>query len=149
VTRAVVDTSVLVSALIGDPDAGSGRLVDAWREQRFVLVVSPKLLAELREVLARPKLERWAGDGRGQAYVEAFVARSEEHVDPPRSSSEGVRDPDDDYLVDLTRASGAEVLVSLDRDLLDAQLSDVTVLDPAKFLARLADEPQAPQTAND
>ena len=54
-----------------------------------------------------------AGDGRGQAYVEAFAARSEEHVDPPRSSSEGVRDPDDAYLVDLTRASGAEILVSL------------------------------------
>lgn len=71
-TRAVVDTSVLVSALIGDPDAGPGRLVDAWREQRFVLVVSPNLLAELREVLARPKLERWAGEGRGQAYVETY-----------------------------------------------------------------------------
>jgi hypothetical protein len=68
-TRAVVDTSVLVSALIGDPDAGAGRLVDAWREQRFVLVVSPKLLAELREVLARPKLERWAGEGRGSVRV--------------------------------------------------------------------------------
>jgi predicted nucleic acid-binding protein len=81
--------------------------------------------------------------------VEAFAARSEDHVDPPRSSSEGVRDPDDDYLVDLMRASDAEVLVSLDRDLLDAQLADVTVLDPAKFLTRLADEPQAHQTAND
>lgn len=147
--RAVVDTSVLVSALIGDPDAGPGQLVDAWREQRFVLVVSPNLLAELTEVLARPKLERWAGDGRGQAYVEAFAARSEEHVDPPRSSSEGVRDPDDDYLVDLTSASGAEILVSLDRDLLDAQLSDVTVLDPAMFLARLVDEQHASQTASD
>ena len=147
-TRAVVDTSVLVSALIGDPDAGPGRLVDAWREQRFVLVVSPNLLADLREVLARPKLERWAGEGRGQAYVEAFAARSEEHIDPPRSSLESVRDPDDDYLVDLTRASG-EILVSLDRDLLDAQLSDVTVLDPAKFLARLVDKPQAPQIADD
>ena len=86
---------------------------------------------------------------QGQAYVEAFAARSEEHVDPPRSSLEGVRDPDDDYLVDLTRASGAEVLVSLDRDLLDAQLADVTVLDPAKFLARLVDDPQTPQTTND
>jgi predicted nucleic acid-binding protein len=69
--------------------------------------------------------------------VEAFAARSEEHIDPPRSSSEGVRDPDDDYLVDLVRASGADVLVSLDRDLLDAQLEDVEVLDPANFLHRL------------
>jgi uncharacterized protein len=140
VIRAVVDTSVLVSAFIGDPDAGPARLVDAWREQRFVLVVSPNLLAELSDVLTRPKLERWGGEGRGQAYVEAFAARSEHHDDPPRSSSEGVRDPDDDYLVDLTRVSGADVLVSLDRDLLDAQLADVTVLDPARFLDRMTTE---------
>ena len=136
--RAVVDTSVLVSAFIGDPNAGPGGLVDAWREQRFVLVVSPRLLAELGDVLARPKLERWAGDGRGQAYVDGFAARSEEHADPDRSSSLGVRDPNDDYLVALMRASGADVLVSVDRDLLDAQLADITVLDPARFLARLS-----------
>jgi uncharacterized protein len=140
VTRAVVDTSVLVSAFIGDPDAGPGRLVDAWREQRFALVLSPNLLAELSEVLARPKLERWGREGRGQAYVDAFAARSEQYADPPRSSSTGVRDPDDDYLVELMRVSGADMLVSLDRDLLDAEIPDIAVLDPATFVARLADE---------
>ena len=61
--RVVVDPSVFVSAFIGDPEAGPGRLVDAWRDHRFVLVVSPLLLAELEEVLLRPKFARWAGDG--------------------------------------------------------------------------------------
>ena len=132
--RAVVDTSVLVSAFVGDPAAGPGRLVDAWREQRFALVVSPRLLAELGEVLTRPKLERWGADGRAQAYADGFAARSEEHPDPPPSSSSEVRDPGDDYLVALMRSSGADATVSLDRDFLDAQLADITVLDPAKFL---------------
>jgi putative PIN family toxin of toxin-antitoxin system len=138
VTRAVVDTSVLVSAFVGDPAAGPARLVDAWREQQFVLVVSPRLLAELAEVLARPKLMRWSADGRGQAYADGFAARSEQHPDQASSPSE-VRDSDDDYLVALMRNSGADVLVSLDRDLLDAQLADITVLDPAKFLDRLSE----------
>ncbi len=137
-TRAVVDTSVLVSAFVGDPAAGPAQLVDAWREQRFVLVVSPLLLAELGEVLARPKLKRWSADGRGQAYADGFAARSEQHPDPQRSSPSEVRDPDDDYLVTLMRSSEADVLVSLDRDLLDAQLANITVLDPAKFLDRLS-----------
>jgi predicted nucleic acid-binding protein len=48
-----------------------------------------------------------------------------------------VRDPDDDYLVALMRATQADVLVSLDRDLLDAQLDDITVVDPAVFVGRL------------
>jgi predicted nucleic acid-binding protein len=37
------------------------------------------------------------------------------------------------------RSSEADVLVSLDRDLLDAQLANITVLDPAKFLDRLSE----------
>jgi putative PIN family toxin of toxin-antitoxin system len=135
--RAVVDPSVLVSAFIGDPDAGPGRLVEAWRDRRFVLVVSPLLLAELGEVLSRPKFSRWAGEGRGAAYVAGFGARSEHQPDPDDPPSSGVRDPDDDYLVALMHATEADVLVSLDRDLLDAQLDDMTVTDPAAFLGRL------------
>jgi putative PIN family toxin of toxin-antitoxin system len=137
VIRAVVDTSVLISAFVGEPTAGPGRLVEAWRDQRFVLVASPGLFAELDDVLARPKLERWASDGRGQAYVDGFRARCEQHADsadPPPM----VRDAADDYLVALVRSSAADVLVSLDRDLLDASLPDLTVLDPAQFLGRLA-----------
>lgn len=135
--RAVVDPSVLVSAFIGDPTAGPGRLIEAWRDRRFVLVVSPLLLAELDEVLSRPKFAHWAGDGRGAAYVAGFDARSEHQPDPVDPPSSGVRDPDDDYLVALMRVTQADFLVSLDRDLLDAQLNDVAAIDPAAFVGRL------------
>jgi putative PIN family toxin of toxin-antitoxin system len=127
----------LVSAFIGDPHAGPGRLVEAWRDRRFTLIVSPMLLGELGEVLARPKFARWAGDGRGTAYVAGFGARSEHHTDPTQPLPSRVRDPDDDYLVALMHASQADVLVSLDRDLLDAQLDTITVLNPAEFVGRL------------
>lgn len=117
--------------------AGPGRLVDAWRDQRFVLVASPGLLAELTDVLARPKLERWSSEGRAQSYVDGFRARCEQHPDPTDPPS-AVRDAADDYLVALARISAADTLVSVDRDLLDANLPDITVLDPARFLSRLA-----------
>jgi len=135
--RAVVDPSVLVSAFIGDPEAGPGQLVEAWRDRRFVLVVSPLLLAELDDVLARPKFARWAADGRGAAYVAGFGARSEHRPDPEESTPSGVRDPGDDYLIALMRTTEADFLVSLDRDLLDAQLDEITVIDPAVFVGRL------------
>ena len=134
--RAVVDPNVFVSAFIGSPDAGPGRLVAAWSDRRFVLVVSPLLLAELAEVLARPKFERWASDGRAEAYVAALAARSEHHPDPDEPPSV-VRDPKDDYLIALMHAADADLLVSLDNDLLDAELDDIVVLDPAVFLARV------------
>jgi predicted nucleic acid-binding protein len=48
-----------------------------------------------------------------------------------------VRDPGDDYLVALMFATRADVLVSLDRDLLEAHLDDITVIDPAVLVGRL------------
>lgn len=68
-----------------------------------------------------------------------------------------MRDPHDAYLVDLGRSSGADMQVSLDRDLLDAQLADVTVLDPAQFFGpprqrafkhRCMSEPWCKQSVN-
>ncbi len=134
--RAVVDPSVFVSAFIGRPDAGPGRLVAAWSDQRFTLVVSRLLLEELAGVLGRPKFERWASNGRAASYVAGIAARSEHRPDPVVAQP-SVRDPDDDYLVALALAEKVDVLVSLDRDLLDASLGDLVVEDPATFVARL------------
>jgi len=136
--RAVVDPSVFVSAFIGDPNAGSGQLVAAWRDRRFVLVVSPLLLGELEEVLSRPKFARWTSAGRARAFLGALRARSEHRSDPAASSSTTVRDPDDDYLVALYQDTKADFLVSLDRDLLDAKLPGISIIDPASFVGRLA-----------
>jgi len=136
VKRAVVDPSVLISAFIGSPDAGPAQLVAAWEDERFVMVVSARLLAELDGVLSRPKFAHRTGHQRGAAYVAAFAARSEHHPDPDDDGGH-VRDADDDYLVALTRAATVDALISLDRDLLDAQLADLAVMDPARFLASL------------
>jgi putative PIN family toxin of toxin-antitoxin system len=136
--RAVVDPSVLVSAFIGNPDAGPGCLISAWRDRRFVLVVSPLLFDELTDVLGRAKFERWSSQGRADAYINALRARSELRSDVPSAERIEVRDPDDHYLVALSREATADYLVSVDRDLLDAKL-DVPVVDPAVFVAGLRD----------
>jgi len=136
VIRAVVDPSVLVSAFIGATEAAPGRLVTAWSEARFVLIACPELLAELGDVLGRPKFAAWSADGRAVAYVAAFAAGSERHPDPAEVIA-SVRDPADDYLVALAREAHADSLVSLDRDLLDAGLTDIATERPAACLARL------------
>lgn len=143
--RAVVDPSVLVSAFIGSPEAAPGRLVSAWSEGRFVLIACPELLAELGDVLARPKFAAWSADGRAVAYVAAFAAGSERHPDPAEVIA-SVRDPADDYLVALAREAHADSLVSLDRDLLDAGLTDLATERPDAFLGRLR-EPSSEQTS--
>lgn len=85
-------------------------------------------MAELGDVLARPKFAEWSADGRAAAYVAAFAAGSERHPDPADVIA-SVRDPADDYLVALAREAHADALVSLDRDLLDAGLTDIATED--------------------
>lgn len=53
--RAVLDPNVLISAAISA--AGAPReILLAWTRGSFELVVSPLLLDELRDVLARPRV---------------------------------------------------------------------------------------------
>jgi len=55
--RAVLDPNVLVSAAIS-PAGPPRQILTAWTDERFELIVSSALLAELAEVLARPKFRR-------------------------------------------------------------------------------------------
>ncbi len=89
-------------------------------------------------MLGRPKFERWSSQGRAHAYIAALRARSEHRSDTLSAQPVEVRDPDDHYLVALAREAKADHLVSVDRDLLDAEL-DVPVVDPAVFVAGLHD----------
>lgn len=51
--KVVIDTNLFVRGLLKGPVTMP--LMQAWKEHRFKLVTSEKLMAELFEVLARPK----------------------------------------------------------------------------------------------
>lgn len=133
---AVIDPSVLVSAFIGDATAGPGQVLTAWKEQRFSLVVSPLLLAELDDVLSRAKFERWTNDGLRDDYI-ALLATAGESQPDPGIALHVVRDPQDDYLVALAIAVKADALVSVDKDLLELEVEGLAICRPAAFLERL------------
>lgn len=134
--RAVLDANGLISAALS-PRGSPARLLLAWQGGAFELVVSPRLLGELRRALAYPKLSRLIAPADADAFV-AWTARSaivadDPATDPPTRSS----DPDDDYLLALAAAERA-VLVSGDAHL--TVLGDrLPVRTPAAFLAALGD----------
>jgi putative PIN family toxin of toxin-antitoxin system len=135
VIRAVVDSSVFVSASIGSPSSPPSAVFEAWEDGGFELIVSPKLLGELSGVLRRPKFERYL-EARDVDELLAQVEAGATVLDDVDPGGPITRDPDDDYLVALARAAGG-VLVSGDRDLLEADVADVEILSPREFLARL------------
>jgi putative PIN family toxin of toxin-antitoxin system len=133
--RVVLDPNVLVSAAISA--AGPPRLiVTSWVEERIEVVVSPALLDEAREVLARPKFRRWISNALATEFVDG-LAQDALIVDDPPALPGVSPDRDDDYLVALARAAGADYLVSGDRHLLDLTDPEPPVLSPRQFLEML------------
>lgn len=64
--------------------------------------VSPRLLRELTDVLARPKFAVQAADGRADAYIAAFAGDAIQIDDPPDPPAVSP-DSDDDHLISLAR----------------------------------------------
>lgn len=129
--RAILDVNVLISALIS-PSGSPARLLLAWQEGRFELIVSPALLAELRRALTYPKLERLIAPADADAFV-AWLSRSavlarDAAAPPPIHAA----DPDDDYLLALAAEQRAG-LVSGDAHLL-VLASGYPIQRPADFL---------------
>jgi putative PIN family toxin of toxin-antitoxin system len=136
VIRAVLDPNVLISAFIGRRGSSPDRIVRAWRDGAFELVVSPTLLAELSTVLARPKFARRAAGDRASAYVRTLAAGASRPDDPVQRAALSP-DPGDDYLIALARAASADVIVSGDRHLTGLVSPRPPVLTPRQFLERL------------
>jgi len=132
--RCVVDPGVLVAGII-TPMGPPAEIVRRARTGAIEIVVSPHLLGELASVLARRKLRRYVTAEEASEYVEGLARIGISVADPPRKGLI-TRDPNDDYLVALARTSGADALVSGDRDLREADI-DVQVLTPRELIDRL------------
>jgi putative PIN family toxin of toxin-antitoxin system len=135
--RVVIDPNVLVSAAISS--AGAPRaIIDAWADERFALVISPALIEELGDVLHRPRLRRWISLALADEFLDGLAQDATLSADPPAQPGLS-RDPDDDYLIALARATDVDYLISGDHDLLDLEHPDPPVLSPRQF-AELLDQ---------
>ncbi len=101
-------------------------------------MVSPALLAELRDVLHRERFRRYVSMEDADAYVEAISRDAVVIEDPPATTDLFVGDPDDQFLIDLARVARVDALVSGDTRVLELR-DRLPVKSPAEFLASLAD----------
>ncbi len=134
--RVVLDTNVLLSGLMF-PNGAPGRVVAAWREARFELVISVHQLAEIGRALAYPKIHRILGwdDRRIEQFIRQLYIRVQ-IVDLGGISVEVPADPDDVPILATLVAAKADVLVTGDRDLL-ALRDRYAILTPADFVRSL------------
>jgi uncharacterized protein len=131
--RVVVDTNVLISALLAD---GKPRRLLALLIDTRQLVSSTQILAELADVASREKF------GVRQSRVASFLSilsRGAVLASVKRAKRIVVEDPEDDTVIATALAGGASYIVSGDRHLLDLgrfeSIRIVTVEEMLKILS--------------
>lgn len=135
--RAVVDTSVLVRAII-KPSGSVGPVLQRLRQREYVLLTSRPMLDELVDVLARPRLRVKYGLSEDvvRAAIRLILFRCE-LVQPNRRIAV-CRDPDDNKFLEAAVCGHAQVIVSGDEDLLSLNpFGGIAIETPARFLTRL------------
>lgn len=115
--RLVLDTNVVASAMLwgGNPKL----LLQARREKRIELFTSVAMLAELTDILARPKFEKKIAASllTVDQLVDGYAALAQ--VVRPTPTPRIVADPDDDVVIGTALAAKADLIVTGDRGLLD------------------------------
>lgn len=135
--RVVVDTNVLLSGLMY-PGSTPGRIVAAWRNAAFELVLTRAQLTEIARVLSYPKITRvlrWDPD-RSERFLKQLYLRSVMVPLPESLPAEVPADPDDSPILSSLLVARAEYLVTGDSDLL-ALKDRYPILTPQAFVVLL------------
>ncbi|MBI1832274.1 MAG: putative toxin-antitoxin system toxin component, PIN family [Planctomycetes bacterium] len=150
--RAVFDCMVFLQGA-GRPTSPARACLRLVDEGDVTLCMSADILAEIRDVLPRPKTRKKSPSLTPESVAE-FIKNVESKAlvvaNVPRVFTLE-RDPKDEPYLNLAMATAARVLVSRDKDLLDLMneqefrknYPDLTILDPAAFLQAIADHEQS------
>jgi putative PIN family toxin of toxin-antitoxin system len=129
--RVVVDTSVLISALLlprSLPRRAVNHALDAG-----TLLFSEATLRELWAVLGRPKFDAYVAPLEREAFLRTLVESAE--LVRVTQSLAVCRDPEDDKFLELALEGRADCIVSGDADLLSLHpFGGIAILPPAKFV---------------
>ena len=140
--RAVLDTNVLVQAVISSTPSASALVLDAYYEGKFTPISSPATIDELIEVMLIPHIRQRHGmtDDEVLEFAASLQAHSERFPGDTDVAASVPRDITDRKLLALAVESNANFLVTNDhRHLLRLGVFGPThIVGPAEFLRRLA-----------
>ncbi len=133
---AVIDTNVWISGIFfrrGLP----ARLLLSWRDERFRVIVTREILAELEEQLKRKSIQFAAPHGLAEEWI-AYI-RAYAHLVAAEGTVDGIcRDPKDDQFLDAAISGDAQFLVTGDGDLLSlTRYQSVQIVSPRAFASVL------------
>jgi len=137
--RVVLDTNIFVSGLLSRKGAPAQTLA-AWRERRFLLVVSPALIAEILTVLSDSILKRKYSLVHEDVTELGHLLEVDALVVPGQAEVAGSvpTDPDDEIILACALDGEVDFSVSGDHHLLGlGKFRDIPIFTIRQFLERL------------
>jgi putative PIN family toxin of toxin-antitoxin system len=116
-TRLLIDASALLSGVASNPSSPPGLLLAALYRRRFVAIVCPLLIGEVRRGLNRGYFRDRVAPEESDRVIR-FLTNNSLRLRDPRDPPSILRDPNDDYLVALALTARARAIVTGDKDLL-------------------------------
>jgi putative PIN family toxin of toxin-antitoxin system len=137
VIRAVVDTNILIRALI-KPQGTVGPVLTRLRDGDYTLLYAGPLLDELVAKLALPRIhDKYHLTDDDVETVLALILLRGEPVMPQRRIT-ACRDPKDNVVLEVAVAGEADYIVTGDNDLLVLHpFEGIHIVGPAEFLRAL------------
>ena len=131
--RVVLDTNLVVSAMLL-PQSRPRQALDYVRRHGIVLV-SADALSELREVIRRPRFNRYLLEGQRREFL--YNLEQDSELVPITHAITACRDPKDDKFLELALSGHASHIITGDHDLLALHpFRSIPIVTPATFLTR-------------
>jgi len=142
--RAVLDANVFVSAILSSK-GNPAKILNAWRDDKFLLLISRPILGEIGRVPRYPKIKkrhRWS-EQKIQTFLEDLSRLT--IVTPGKLSLAIVADdPSDDRYLECAVEGEADYLVSGDDHLLRlGAYKEVIIVRPRQFFDVIREEAES------
>jgi len=136
VKRVVLDTNVLVSALLFRGELS--KIVGLWQKGKIIPVISKETFHELRTALGYPKFSLTQEEI--DSIIENEILPYFEIVEVVKEVKGVCRDPEDDKFISCALSASADCIVSGDKDLFDLkQYKSAKIIKASDFLKMVKD----------
>jgi len=139
VLKVVLDTNVFVSSLLSTRGLPA-KVVDSWREGKYLLVTSPAILTEIRQVLHLKRImEQYRLLPQDIEDLLTLIEKDALMVPGCSNAANAVPgDPRDEMFLSCAAEAGADLIVSGDHHLLNlAEYGGTPIVTVQQFFERL------------
>ena len=134
---AVIDTNIFISGLL--KGSSPSAILDALRDNKFRLLISPELLDEVAITARKPRLARIISPGDLAELLDLLNQKA--FIIEPKTRLKISRDPKDDMLIECALEGNGSLIVTRDRDLLDLkEYGSFKMILPEEFTRMLSNK---------